>query len=126
MLNMLENFDLEKMEHNSPEYIHLITEIKKLAFADRDAYISDPDFSPSPVDKMLNRDYAAIRCELIDDLQQREHSDPGFELVGDTIYLTVVDKDRNVISFINSIFTPFGSDRKSTRLNSSHVANSYA
>jgi len=109
MLNMLENFDLEKMEHNSPEYIHLITEIKKLAFADRDAYISDPDFSPSPVDKMLNRDYAAIRCELIDDLQQREHSDPGFELVGDTIYLTVVDKDRNVISFINSIFTPFGS-----------------
>src|SRR5690625_3957703 len=87
MLNMLENFDLEKMEHNSPEYIHLITEIKKLAFADRDAYISDPDFSPSPVDKMLNRDYAAIRCELIDDLQQREQSEPGFELVGDTIYL---------------------------------------
>src|SRR5690625_5705092 len=58
---------------------------------------------------MLDRDYAAIRCELIDDLQQREHSEPGFELVGDTIYLTVVDKDRNVISFINSIFTPFGS-----------------
>src|SRR5690625_7276567 len=109
MLNMLENFDLEKMEHNSPEYIHLITEIKKLAFADRDAYISDPDFSPSPVDKMLNRDYAAIRGELIDDLQQREHSDPGLAVVAATIYLTVVHKDRSVSSFITGIFTPIGS-----------------
>lgn len=109
MLNMLENVDLTNIEHNSSEYIHLLTEIKKLAFADRNAFIADPDFAPVPLEKMLCKEYAATRCKQINKNIPMKHVEHGFELAGDTVYLSVVDKDRNVISFINSIFTPFGS-----------------
>ncbi|MBU8878599.1 gamma-glutamyltransferase [Bacillus sp. FJAT-29790] len=109
MLNMLENFDLKNIKHNSSEYIHLLAEVKKLAYADRDFFIADPDFAPVPVEKMLCKDYASSRCQQIDKLHPLVSTGPGFELAGDTVYLSVVDKDRNVISFINSLFTPFGS-----------------
>jgi len=109
MLNILENFDLTAIEHNSAEYIHLLAEAKKLAYADRDCYIADPDFSPVPVDKMLCKTYARSRSQQIDRLCPMEKVHVGFELVGDTVYLSVVDKDRNVISFINSLYTSFGS-----------------
>ncbi|MFK2825506.1 gamma-glutamyltransferase [Bacillus sp. B190/17] len=109
MLNMLENFDLANIKHNSSEYIHLLTEVKKLAYADRDCFIADPDFAPVPVEKMLCKEYASSRSQQIDELFPMQSAGAGFELVGDTVYLSVVDKDRNVISFINSLFTPFGS-----------------
>ncbi|KAB7706521.1 gamma-glutamyltransferase [Bacillus aerolatus] len=109
MLNILENFDFKNVEHNSSEYIHLLTEVKKFAYADRDCFIADPDFAPVPVEKMLCKQYALSRSQQIDRLHPMTNESPGFELVGDTVYLSVVDKDRNVISFINSLFTPFGS-----------------
>ena len=65
-LNMLENFDLRAMGHNSPAYIHTVTEAIKLAFGDREAYYGDPDFSTIPIDGLLSKEYAAERARLID------------------------------------------------------------
>ena len=63
--NILENFDLRAMGHNSPQYIHTFTEAMKLAFADRDAYYGDPEFSEVPMDALLSKEYAAERAKLI-------------------------------------------------------------
>ena len=64
-LNMLENFDLRAMGHNSPEYIHILTEALKLAFADREMYYGDPDYTSVPVEGLLSKQYAAERARII-------------------------------------------------------------
>src|SRR5688500_17688874 len=66
-LNMLEGFDLKKMGHNSPAYIHTLAEALKLAMADRDRYYADPDFVKIPMSELLSKDYAALRRPLIED-----------------------------------------------------------
>ena len=65
-LNMLENFDLKSMGHNSPAYIHTVAEAIKLSFGDREAHYGDPDFSVIPIDGLLSKDYAAERARQID------------------------------------------------------------
>src|SRR4029079_15803782 len=65
-LNMLEGFDLKKMGHNSPEYIHTLAEALKLALADRDRYYGDPNFVNIPAAELLSKNYAALRRPLID------------------------------------------------------------
>ena len=66
MLNILENFDLQAMGHNSADYIHTIVEAMKLAYADRDTYYADPDFVDIPAEGLLSKDYARQRAQLID------------------------------------------------------------
>ncbi|MEW5979140.1 MAG: gamma-glutamyltransferase [Acidobacteriota bacterium] len=109
MLNILEGFDLKALGHNSAAFLHLLIEAKKLAFADRDAYYADPDKVDVPVDKLISREYAAQRRKLIDPNRAASSVSPGLLEQGDTVYLTVVDKDRNCVSFINSLFHGFGS-----------------
>jgi gamma-glutamyltranspeptidase/glutathione hydrolase len=109
MLNILKGFDLRSWGHNSADYLHHLVEAKKIAFADRDRYISDPGFNEIPLKKLLSDPYADLRRELIDPNCAREDYGPGSAETNDTIYLTVVDRDRNVVSFINSIFSAFGS-----------------
>lgn len=109
MLNILENFDPTSLGHNTADYLHLLIETKKLAYADRDTYIADPTFAKVPVHDMLSKKYAQNRSLLIDMEQAAKQVEPGLEIEGDTVYLTVIDKDRNVVSFINSIFNGFGS-----------------
>jgi gamma-glutamyltranspeptidase/glutathione hydrolase len=84
-------------------------EAKKQAFIDRARHIADPAFYQAPLDKLLSKDYAAEMRKRID--AGRVASQPATEPRGgeDTVYLTVVDKDRNVVSFIQSIFSAFGS-----------------
>ena len=65
-LNILEQFDLRQLGHNTTQYIHTVTEALKLAFADREEYYGDPDFSTIPVDGLLSKEYAAQRAQLID------------------------------------------------------------
>jgi len=109
MLNILEGFDLKSLGHNSAAYLHLLVEAKKLAFADRDAYYADPEKVAVPVDRLISKEYAEQQRKRID-LQKASRSfDAGLTSQGDTIYLTVVDKDRNCVSFINSLFHAFGS-----------------
>jgi gamma-glutamyltranspeptidase/glutathione hydrolase len=108
MLNILEGFDLGSWGHNSDRYLHHLVEAKKLAFADRNHYVSDPEFSKIPLERLLSKSYAAERRKLIDPDRARDYQ-PGAAEQSDTIYLTVVDRERNAISFINSLFSAFGS-----------------
>jgi gamma-glutamyltranspeptidase / glutathione hydrolase len=87
----------------------LMIEAKKLAFADRDHYIADPDKVRVPVFRLISKEYAAERRKLISRTHAMPNPRPGLWENGDTVYLTVVDKDRNVVSFINSLFESFGS-----------------
>ena len=110
MLNILEGYDIASLGHNSAETIHLITEAKKLAFADRDRYVADADANMLPVAELISKDYAARRRALIDQMRASgtvRAGDPTDN--AETVYLTVVDKDRNAVSLIESIFGGFGS-----------------
>lgn len=64
-LRLLEGFDLRSLEHNSPAYIHLLIEVAKLAFADREAYYADPEFVSVPLEPLLSERYARVRRELL-------------------------------------------------------------
>lgn len=111
MLNLLEGYELGKLAHNGPEHLHLLVEAKKLAYADRGWFYADPAVVEVPIAQLISKPYAARRRALID-LQRAaesvEHGDP-LAARADTIYLTVVDKDRNCCSLIQSNFAAFGS-----------------
>ncbi len=108
-LNLAEKFDLRRLRHNSSETIHLLAEIKKLAFADRDAYITDPDFAEIPVKELLSKSYARKRAEGIDRSRANLAAHAGNPLAGDTIYLCTADRWGNLVSLIQSLYFPFGS-----------------
>jgi gamma-glutamyltranspeptidase / glutathione hydrolase len=128
MLNILEGFDLEAMGHNSAEYLHALVEAKRIAFADRAAYLGDPDAVPAALLRaLISKEYAATRRRDIDPSRAAEAIAPGalsestpgaraeveHDLTGldrgDTIYLTAADGQGNVVSLIQSLFSEFGS-----------------
>jgi gamma-glutamyltranspeptidase / glutathione hydrolase len=121
MLNILEGFDLTSLGHNSAEYLHLLVEAKRIAFADRDAWLGDPgSVPPDALKRMVSKEYAAERRREIDPKRAAPEyralmlSAPGAsrenhpEARGDTIYMTVADRDGNIVSLIQSIFENFG------------------
>ncbi|HEY6217839.1 MAG TPA: gamma-glutamyltransferase [Pyrinomonadaceae bacterium] len=109
-LNILEGFDLGALSRQPVRYYHTLIEATKLAFADRNRYIADPAFSKVPVAELLSKDYAAKRRALINPNKALDSPPPGEVKAGsDTTYFTVVDKDGNAVSFINSLFDAFGS-----------------
>ena len=111
MLNLLEPHDIKAMGPHSAEYWHLLVEAKKLAFADRAKYYADPKFAEVPTETLISKKYAVERAKLIDPKRAGVGVHAGDALVGkaDTIYLTVVDKDRNCVSLIQSNYMGFGS-----------------
>ncbi len=109
MLNILEGYDLAAMGHQTPEYLHRLVEAKKLAFADRDRYISDPDFVDIPLERLLSKDYAARQRARIDPERAAVEVRSEAEREGDTIYLCAVDGEGNAVSLIQSLFFGFGS-----------------
>jgi len=111
MLNILEGYDLRKLGPQSPELWHLMIEAKKLAYADRAKYYADPEFAKVPVRELISKPYAAERRKLIQSAKVLTEIDAGDPKLGkaDTIYLTVVDKDRNCVSLIQSNYYGFGS-----------------
>ncbi len=111
MLNILEGYDLKNLGPESPEYWHLLIEAKKLAFADRAKYYADPAFAKVPVDTLVSKAYAAERRKLIDPAKALADVPAGDAALGkaETIYLCVVDKDRNCVSLIQSNYMGFGS-----------------
>ena len=109
-LNILEGFDLSALSAQPARYYHTLIEAMKLAFADRNRYIADPGFAKVPVAELLSKGYAAKRRSLINPDKVLDSPPPGdINLGSDTTYLTVVDKDGNAVSFINSLFDAFGS-----------------
>src|SRR5436190_2522097 len=111
ILNLLEQHDLRSMGPRSADYWHLFLETKKLAYADRAHYYADPAFTKVPVTELVSKEYASRRAKLIDPARAQTHVEFGDPKLGasETIYLTVVDKDRNCVSLIQSNYNGFGS-----------------
>jgi gamma-glutamyltranspeptidase / glutathione hydrolase len=110
ILNILEGLDLQGMRNDPVLYYHTLVEATKIAFADRNRYIADPAFAKLPVKELISKEYAAKRRALINPKQAIEAPAYGdIKMGSDTTYFTVVDKDRNAVSFINSLFNSFGS-----------------
>jgi gamma-glutamyltranspeptidase/glutathione hydrolase len=111
MLNIMEQFDLKQFGPNSTRALHVQIEAKKLAYADVLRYIGDPKISKMPVSGMLSKQYAAERAKLIDMDHANCDVAPGTPApdAGDTTYLSVVDREGNMISFIESNYSEFGS-----------------
>ncbi len=109
-LNILEGYALQSLGHNSPGYLHLLIEAVKLAFADANRYVADPDFVGIPLESLLSKSYAERRRHLIDANKARQGVGAGVPgTKGDTVYLAVTDKEGNSMSFINSLYQSFGS-----------------
>jgi gamma-glutamyltranspeptidase/glutathione hydrolase len=107
MLNIIEGYDVRSLRDDPADLVHHQVEAKKLAFADRDRFVCDPDFNEPPVSDLLSKKYAAMQRAHIN---PRKASMPAIsEGRGDTTYFCVVDKEGNAVSFINSLFFPFGS-----------------
>lgn len=118
MLNMLRERDVAALGHNTADYLHLQLEIKKLAYADRARYYADPAFGDIPISGLLSAEYARQRLALIDPQRAARRVAPGaVDLTaadrklqqGDTVYLCVADKDRMMVSLIQSNYRGFGS-----------------
>jgi gamma-glutamyltranspeptidase/glutathione hydrolase len=112
ILNILEGYDLASMGHDSPEYLHLLTEAKKLAFEDRARFYADMDFADVPVEKLISKAYAKLRRSLIDPKRAAARYPAGDDAQlehGDTIYLTVADSEGNMVSLIQSNYRGMGS-----------------
>ena len=111
MLNLLEPYDLRAMGPGSADYLHLFVEAKKLAFADRARFYADPTVQFLPTAELISKPYAEKRGKLIDTNRAAGDVTAGDPILqkGDTIYLTVVDKDRNCCSLIQSTYYGFGS-----------------
>ncbi len=115
MLNLMERFPMSEYGFHSADALHVMIEAKKLAYADMLHYVGDPRFSPVPVREMLDKTHAAERAKLIDpgkahctvtpsDLRTVTDAEGG-----DTIYMSVIDKDGNIVSLIQSNYSGFGS-----------------
>ena len=111
ILNILEGYDLRSMGFGSKEYVHYFVEAKKLAFEDRAKFYADSAFNDIPTKTLISKNYAAQRRRLIDPRRASMSYPPGDPVLekGDTIYLTVADKDRNMVSLIQSNYHGFGS-----------------
>lgn len=121
LMEMSKHHSLESMGHNSAEYLHTLIELKKLAFADRDRWVADPEHADVPVAELLDEQYLRERSDLVNSNQAAESAEPGFsnpdfsnfdkdrDDTGDTVYLTAVDQWGNAVSWIQSNFAGFGS-----------------
>ncbi|TYD32929.1 gamma-glutamyltransferase [Xanthomonas sontii] len=112
MLNILEGYDFSRIPFGSAEHVHLFTEAKKLAFADRARFYADPAFQPAPLARLISKDYAAQRRALISMDRALKEVQPGTPKQleeGDTIYLTVADADGMMVSLIQSNYRGMGS-----------------
>lgn len=108
-LNILENFDLPEVGPLSADGVHWMVEAKKLAFADRLAYLGDPQWVDIPLEELLSKEWAQQRAQLISKDRANPSPLPGKLKDTDTTYLCVVDSEGNAVSFIQSIFHHFGS-----------------
>lgn len=112
MLNLASQEDVTAMGRNSADYIHTLVEGAKLAYADRDRLIADPRVTPVPTDRLLSMDYAREQAKRIRrDTVVAPTAGAGRDGNGDTVYLSVIDKDGNAVSLIQSLFASFGSGR---------------
>lgn len=111
MLNILEGFDVAGMGFGSADYLHTFIEAKKLVYEDRAKFYADPDYYDPPLELLLSRSYADKRRALIEPGRAADRYPAGDAVLesGDTIYLTVADRDGNMVSLIQSNYGGMGS-----------------
>jgi len=113
MLNILEGYKLDQLQHNSPAYLHLITETMKHAFADRAQFLGDPDFVHVPIRKLTSKDYALwMRGRISPDKTQPPNFYGYYNYnaeKGGTTHFSVIDRFGNAVSCTQSVNTRFGS-----------------
>ena len=112
-LNILEQFDVAALEHNSEEFIHLVAEAMKLAFVDEDTWNTGKDYADIPLDRLLSKEYAAQQAARIDLSRAQFHAAVRPEsdaptAVEHTTHHTVVDKDHNVVTITQTLMLPAG------------------
>ena len=115
MLNMLENFDVASMTRNSTEFVHLLTEIQRLAYADRAIHLGDPDFYPSPVPMLISKDYAKKRLELV----SMDKATPSTDIAAgstipesmETTHYSAMDKLGNTVGITTTINLSYGNKK---------------
>jgi gamma-glutamyltranspeptidase/glutathione hydrolase len=121
---MAKHHPLAEMGHNSVSYLHTLMELKKLAFADRDRWVADPEHADIPLEGLLDAGRLAERAALVDPNRAAQDVEPGITVegviagrggpgeaddYGDTVYLTAVDRWGNAVSWIQSLYSGFGS-----------------
>ena len=120
LMGMSKAHPIESLGHNTTEYLHTLIELKKLAFADRERWVGDPEHADIPVKQLLDPTYLSERASLVDANRAAEEVAPGFgheqalsngqgDDSGDTVFLTAVDQFGNAVSWIQSHFAGFGS-----------------
>jgi gamma-glutamyltranspeptidase / glutathione hydrolase len=108
LLNIMESFDLASLDPHGPERLHIALEAARMAFAVRDTHVADPVYMRASVPSLIDKGFAAALANRID--RGKRVKLPAAPTPGsDTVYLTVVDRDRTVVSFINSLYHEFGS-----------------
>ncbi|MBK5209540.1 MAG: gamma-glutamyltransferase [Flavobacteriaceae bacterium] len=108
MLNIIEGFDFSKIPFGSAKHLHIVNEAKKLVFEDRAKYYADMDFVKVPVQQLLSKEYAAIRRKLINPDKAGTYEAGKVNHTG-TVYMTVADKEGNMVSLIQSNYRGMGS-----------------
>ena len=115
MLNMLENFDVASMTRNSTEFVHMLTEIQRLAYADRAIHLGDPDFYPSPVPMLISKDYAKKRLKLV----SMDKATPSTDIAAgstipesmETTHYSAMDKLGNTVGITTTINLSYGNKK---------------
>ena len=115
MLNMLENFDVSSMERNSTQFVHMLTEIQRLAYADRAIHLGDPDFYPSPIPMLVSKEYAKKRLELV----SMDKATPSSEIAAgttipesmETTHYSAMDKFGNTVGITTTINLSYGNKK---------------
>ncbi len=115
MLNMLENFDVSSMTRNSTEFVHMLTEIQRLAYADRAIHLGDPDFYPSPVPMLISKDYAKKRLELV----SMDKATPSTDIAAgstipesmETTHYSAMDKLGNTVGITTTLNLSYGNKK---------------
>ena len=115
MLNMLENFDVSSMERNSTQFVHMLTEIQRLAYADRAIHLGDPDFYPSPIPMLISKEYAKKRLELV----SMDKATPSGEIAAgtttpesmETTHYSAMDKFGNTVGITTTINLSYGNKK---------------
>tara|TARA_X000000368_G_scaffold338935_1_gene276992 strand:+ start:548 stop:2404 length:1857 start_codon:yes stop_codon:yes gene_type:complete len=115
MLNMLENFEISSIKRNSTEFVHMITEIQRLAYADRAIHLGDPDFYPSPVPMLISKDYAKKRLGLV----SMDKATPSSDIAAgstipesmETTHYSAMDKFGNTVGITTTINLSYGNKK---------------
>ena len=120
MLNLIEFANLDTIQFNSTEYVHLMAESMRRAYADRAEHLGDPDFNLDiPIDKLISKDFAKIRYDNIDFSQASVSDSSKFGQIYDgtnTTHFSIIDKDGNAVSFTYTIEQSYGSELGSSKL----------